>query len=304
MPESSELLNEAFELIEKGDYAQARFLLKPILEESPDDEDALWVYAHAVEDPQEGRETLLQLKRLNPDYPGLQPMLAQVGLAETPTYAPVAPVTSKPSEAVKPDVTPIAADFSDDDFDFETVEESVIASESSGGSRSCLYLILAGLLILVITLVLLNAAGVLQPAGGDPEVVDNPTATVEQSPQATADTQNVATEPFDAASLASSLDNVTLAEQGIELSETTLGQTVIAYVCQLPGPSATDTISTVFETLAQQAALGDATSLGVGLTDCSTNTVLRSLGTSVEAAKAFSQGESDSATFESTWQPF
>jgi len=304
MPESSELLNEAFELIEKGDYAQARFLLQPILDESPDNEDALWVYAHAVEDPDEGRATLLQLKRLNPDYPGLQPMLAQVGLAQTPTYASVEPVRDSSAETTQSDVSPLSGDFSDDDFDFESVDEETIIAESSGGGRSCLYLILAGLIILVVTLLILNAAGILQPAGDESQVVDNPTATVDQTSQATADTQNVATEPFDAASLATSLENVNLAEQGVELSETALGQTIIVHVCQLPGPNATDTIRTVFETVAQQAALGDATSIGVGLTDCNTNTVLRSLGTSIDAAKAYSQGESDETTFESTWQPF
>lgn len=308
MPESSELLNEAFELIEKGDYAQARFLLQPILDESPDNEDALWVYAHAVEDPEEGRATLLQLKRLNPDYPGLQPMLAQLGLAQTPTYASVEPATANYTQTPQPDIAPIAADFSEDDFDFESVEEETVIAESSGGGRSCLYLVLAGLVILIVTLLILNAAGILQPADGEPQVADNPTATVDQAPQATADTQadtqSVATEPFNATSLATSLENVDLAEQGVELSETALGQTIIVYVCQLPGPNATDTIRTVFETVAQQAALGDATSIGVGLTDCSTNSVLRSLGTSIDAAKAFSQGESDETTFESTWQPF
>lgn len=296
MPVSSETLNEAFELIEKGDYAQARFLLKPLLAEAPDDEDLLWVYAHAAEDEKEGRDILLRLRALNPDYPGLHPLLTQVGLASaTSVSSTPKSVPSSTSEKVAPSPA-----YETEDFE---LEEAVVATESaSGGGRSCLYLILAGLLILVVTLVLLNASGVLAPA----QVADEPTATIEsETPAATVDTQTASSQTVDMESLAASLD-VDLAEQGIELSETALGQTLVVFVCQLPGPNATDVIRSVFDTLAQQPpdALGGATHFGVGLTECGSNTVLRSVGASVEDAISFAQGETDAAAFEATWRPF
>ena len=48
-------LSEAYELIEADNLEEARSVLRFILAEDPDNADAWWLYAHAVEEPETAR---------------------------------------------------------------------------------------------------------------------------------------------------------------------------------------------------------------------------------------------------------
>ena len=74
--ETKSALSRAFELVESGDYEEARAILDPILDADKNNADAWWIYAHAATDPDEGREALENVLRINPTYPGAAELIA------------------------------------------------------------------------------------------------------------------------------------------------------------------------------------------------------------------------------------
>ena len=75
--ETQSALSRAFELVEAGQYDDARAILDPILASNPNNEDAWWVYAHAVTTPEDGRMALENVIRIDSRYPGAAELLAQ-----------------------------------------------------------------------------------------------------------------------------------------------------------------------------------------------------------------------------------
>jgi hypothetical protein len=85
-------LNQAFEYIKAGNKAQARALLKPILDIDQNNYNAWWLMAMAVETPQEMQAALQNVVRIKPDHANARDMLAKVN-AQLGTAAP-APASS------------------------------------------------------------------------------------------------------------------------------------------------------------------------------------------------------------------
>ena len=75
--ETQSALSRAYDLVEAGKYDEARAILEPILADNRDNADAWWIYAHAVTDPDEGRNALENVLRINPRYPDAAELLAQ-----------------------------------------------------------------------------------------------------------------------------------------------------------------------------------------------------------------------------------
>ena len=71
-------LSQAFELIEANRHDEARVLLEPLLDEYPDDTELWWVYAHAVEDPDEAKTALQKIIELDDRFEGAQTLLAEI----------------------------------------------------------------------------------------------------------------------------------------------------------------------------------------------------------------------------------
>lgn len=349
MPDSGETLYEAYQLVEKGDLAQARALIEPLLDSDPTNEDALWIYAHAAEDKEAGQNALRRLSRLNPDYPGLQTLLADTGVVTTRARTST-PVVDEP--ILEPDLSEsVSPNYAYDiDSDLDDIDAELAEDESGRSGRSFLYLILAGLVVVVIVLLLLNAAA---NSNTPPQVADNatqtsesitseptseemvpiqpestvadmtteePTPTMESMPVDVTDVEatDEAIEPTTAAqnvdesmsgefaSIEALLVDQALAEDGIVMSQTALGDTLMINICSLPGPDATPHIREVFETLGQEPeeTLAGAAAIGVGLTDCATNTLFRTVGVSTSDARDFANGTLDSREFEARWRPF
>ena len=78
MGDTASTLNEAYQLIENGQPADARNLLKPLLESDSGNPDVWWLYIHAAEDAEDGRRALDKLVELSPNYPGLPDLYQQV----------------------------------------------------------------------------------------------------------------------------------------------------------------------------------------------------------------------------------
>lgn len=83
MADVSQILSDAYRLIENDNAARAREELTTIREQAADNPDYWWLYVHATENPEEGREALARVLALDPDYPGAIDLAQAVGL-ETP----------------------------------------------------------------------------------------------------------------------------------------------------------------------------------------------------------------------------
>jgi hypothetical protein len=99
-----------------------------------------WLYAHAVNDPQKGREALQKVSELNPNYPGLETLEEQIETpkpveANKPTLKKLGAPTPLPPESL-PDDSSVTDeldfeddlefdgdDFDDDGFDLEFEED-------------------------------------------------------------------------------------------------------------------------------------------------------------------------------------
>ena len=82
MRDVGQALNDAYNLIESGDTAGAKRLLQPFIDENISDPDVWWVYAHAVDTPEEGRRALDRVIALSPDYPDAQRLREELSVAE------------------------------------------------------------------------------------------------------------------------------------------------------------------------------------------------------------------------------
>ena len=68
MSDSRKKLERAFKLIKRDETEEAQKIIRPILDEEPDNVDAWWLLAYAVTEPREVREALLNVLKLDPDY--------------------------------------------------------------------------------------------------------------------------------------------------------------------------------------------------------------------------------------------
>ncbi len=75
---SRDELQRAYDLIKAGEGRQAETLLQPIVAEDPDNVQAWWLLANAVDNPIRKRSALRQVLRLQPDHARAQAMMAQL----------------------------------------------------------------------------------------------------------------------------------------------------------------------------------------------------------------------------------
>lgn len=189
-------LASAYELIEADQLDEARSLLKPILADNPDNADAWWLYAHAVDDPEAARTALNNVLRLDREYPGAAALMGDLEQAY-PAGAPA--VTAEP--LTEPDLFALdsadslnlADELEDDelfpeaeaDFDEVTGDTAPVQTESSRKRTNWpLILLLLLLIAVVIALLLLSRGG---GDGGSQQPALAP--TVEAAAAATEDVQ-------------------------------------------------------------------------------------------------------------------
>lgn len=160
-------LQKAYELIENNQLAEARDLIQPLLESNRDNPAVWWIYAHAVDDPDEGRAALDQVLKLDPTYPGATEIHSRISL----------PAPESPRGVIKKlQKQESTADVDDwDDMEFD--EDSSRVPQGTRRRRSPLRLIL--LAVVAIVLIIL-AFLLLSGGGGTPSsptsVAGNPTS--------------------------------------------------------------------------------------------------------------------------------
>jgi hypothetical protein len=149
MGDTASVLNEAYQLIENGQSAEARNLLKPLLETDSSNPDVWWLYVHAAEDAAEGRRALDRLAELSPTYPGLPDLYQQVtGTPLRPAAKPAAP----PAPATLPDLPGSTKPVPANGEPFEEEFDDDIISDEKPGRRLPLRILALGAIILIVVI--------------------------------------------------------------------------------------------------------------------------------------------------------
>lgn len=112
-------LQRAYELIEADSLSDARTILEKIVAADRNNADAWWLLAHAVDNPDEARNALNNVLRIDTAYPGAQTLVNTLQSAtpgKTVAPAPSASISRLPA-------APAPVSTSDDDFDFDFDDE-------------------------------------------------------------------------------------------------------------------------------------------------------------------------------------
>jgi len=319
--ETQSALARAYELVEAGQYADARAILDPILAAEPNNADAWWVYAHSVTTAEEGRAALENVVRIDPRYPGASELLGQarsLAPAVPDVSTSPAPPISIPEEAVgEPD------DF-DTDFDdlVDTRQRRAAPPEQKRGGVPLLPIALglAGLVVIAL-LVLPSLLPAPSPTPEDstnvavaPTEGANTAATEEApatarpptiTPTIEGATPEASSGSADFPAVSEALAAFPLAPAGVAASETSLGNTLIASVCSAPGREMRMLLPQVMNAFAAQSAALDAAvqAIGVSLVNCETNAPLLTVATEVITAQSYAGGDLSDAEFAAMWRP-
>jgi hypothetical protein len=303
MSDAAQTFNEAYDLIEQGNLTAARQLLDTIRAENQNNPDFWWVYAHALEDEQAGREALQQVQLLQPDYPGIDNLLqkARMSVAQTlPTTRPRQSLPDLPNTGSRDD------DFGEMDDDDFAVDEPLQGNNRRnmlllGGAAAVVLFILAAMIIpgLLENETQPTATPLAQaivptdePTATEPLIIpsDEPTATEpliipSDEPTATkeiaAPTDEPTAEPNTAdgySELAAQLSDYEVPANGIEVGETLLGNTFLVTTCSTPGPVANQSILNIVNTIKGETLPADITAIGFRIANCADGTVLRIVG--------------------------
>jgi len=154
-------LTRAYDLIEANRHSDALQIIKPLVESHPENPDVWWVYAHATDDPEGGKEALSRVARLDPNYPGLAELNQQLA-GEMPA--------SGIRKLGDSDLDDDYGDIFENDLDFDGAE--VPKATTSPRNRRRLLLPLAAAAVILIVIVI---AALLLSGGDDNGSGDDPT---------------------------------------------------------------------------------------------------------------------------------
>ncbi len=232
-------LAQAYELIENNQLDEARNLLQPLTESNPDNADVWWVYAYAVEDRDEALQALENVRRIDPNYAGLDDLTSQ--MSQQPISSPASTDSTELSDDEILDDFDDVDDFADfgddqdddidelldndDDFDdflendnFIEADDKELAQQEPAENRR----MLVGVLMIVILLIVV-VLGALLAFGGADDDADTPETT--QVAESTNDVLSQSTEEVivDAEETSEDPD---VGEQALDTDENAPSQTV------------------------------------------------------------------------------
>lgn len=336
--ETQSALSRAFELVEAGQYDDARAILDPILAANPNNADAWWVYAHAVTTPEDGRMALENVIRIDPRYPGAAELLEQAREL-SPNAAKVTSVPPPPGtipEESQPEFDFLEPDLDDVQATSRARPVQPIAEQPTSPKRStALPIVLIAVIAAVIVIGLLVLPNLTtlptSPTATTIPVVSAPTEAslvIEETEEPTessataSDTEEVAptlratiTPTGEGATTEAAISNYPavsealtaypLAQAGIAEVQTTLGNTLLASVCSAPGREMRMLLPQVMNALAAQTESLPETvqAIGVSLVNCDTNTPMLTVAAEVVSAQSFAQGDLSASEFAATWEP-
>jgi len=309
-------LSKAFELIEADQLQEARTILKPILDTDKDNPDVWWLYAHAVTDPEAAHLALTNVRRLAPDYLNVSELLDALETRASAHLSGSASADGEPSflppvPSTLPGLLGAKAASEDDEPDFLDEEPDIPIF------RRPVFLLILGSIIFVVIAVFV----ILRPPSEQENISVTPLITSQEISTNLPTVEFVATSPSDVTQQSTTLEPATsvgdlsglydalapfdVPEDGISISQTNLGNTLVASVCTEAGRKLRDTLPEVIKTFAEQAndLSGEIQALGTRMVDCATNTTLLVIGVSINDAQAYAGGDLSDEVFQSRWQP-
>lgn len=328
-------LKQAFDLIEGGNLEDARALLRPILETEKDNADVWWLYSHAVTDPETARLALNNVLRIDPDYPDARDLLDQLEVQQStessdgileidkdPSFIPAMPSSVPGITPLPPRAEAASKGFpSPDDLPEDIVEDE---EPEPFYRRPLFYVPLITLLLIVaLAIVIIKPFAVNSPApsitattetaqsntletptsesivGNLPTLASIPTVVVETA----ATSEAVASSDLSAVS--SAFTGITLASDGAQLTDTSLGKTLNVSVCTTAGKEMRELLPKAMETLAKASTnyASQAQAVAVKMQDCTASSTLLWIGSSIADATAFAGGTLTDKDFQAKWQP-
>jgi hypothetical protein len=326
-------LKQAFDLIEGGNLEDAKAILRPILESEKDNADVWWLYSHAVTDPETARLALNNVLRIDPDYSDARDLLDQLeaqqkaqpsdGILEIdkdPSFIPAMPSSV-------PGITPLPlrTDATSKGFDFpDELPEEMLDEEPEPFYRRPLFyvplitlLLIAALAIVIIKPFAVNSPGLetaITPENAQPASLETPTnesiagnlPTLTSIPTVVVDTSATSEAVSDFSDISSAFAGITLSsDKGVEIGDTSLGKTLIVNVCTTAGKEMRELLPKAMETLAKASAnyASQVQTVAVKMLDCTANSTLLWIGSSITDAASFATGTLTDKDFQAKWQP-
>lgn len=302
-------LTRAFQLIENEQLGEARTLLESYLTTHPDDTDAWWLYAHAVNDPNEGQRALEKVLTLDPTYPGAKSLQAQLSKVTQATTPPVTTATPTRIEPIRANTTPDFLDQLDNDEDQfgDDFEDEFDSDETDTEPNQRRWWLIGGVALVILMVIGVALLSIFNNGGGTttstpPAIADNftPTAIEPTAPVAinTNGAQNAVISALGGYALAPSGENPTV-------ETTSAGQTLTVLVCSTPA-DVVNTLFNVMEILAGQhtVILTEAEAIGVRVVNCQQdNRELVNGVIPVSVAQQYSNNEITTAEFRARFRP-
>jgi hypothetical protein len=339
--DTNQVLTRAYDLIESEHLAEAKALLDPFLEREKDSADAWWLYAHAVQDVDTARKALLNVLRIDPDYPDANDLLKTLEGTLAPAPSPMRPIQridASRAPAAAPDLPPTLPEKVDETWEFEEVGEGKQTARRLFTPR------LLAVLIPVLFIVVVGGLLLILNSASPPETTGVPTISAEEqallptlpvsdftsvsvdtivpssvtaeatssldNTPAPANTSGPTPQPTPApaagdpyAPLFDALHTFTIPRDGIGVTQTSLGETLLVSICTLPGPElraalprAMNAIANVSHSLAE-----DMDAVGARMLNCGNNSTLLVIGVSLENAVAYADGELSEEQFQALW---
>lgn len=314
------ILQNAFDLIENNELEDAQHILEPLLETESNNPAVWWVYAHAVQNSEEGMQAIDKVIQLDPTYSGANELKIQMSSMKEST-----------SELDDP-----IDDW--DDLGFATDDN---ISEPSSGRSPIRFLFIAIVVIIIVVGIFAILSGTLGNTSQQPtpvvaqstaiptanmQIVTNISATEASIEVATEiiPTQEVATalptekptkaEPTIAPTQTPSylslveenLSAYGVSETDIETRQTLLGTTLDVTICATAGAESSLALNGVMDILVESNsdAPEDITAFAVTLMDCNNEqSIPRTIGVERSFVQSFSDEEIALKDFQREWKP-
>ncbi len=340
--DTNQVLTRAYDLIESDQLDEAKALLEPVVNQEKDNADAWWLYAHAVTDTIVARAALQNVLRIDPAYPDAADLLKTLDEAFAPSpLRPIARIeTQRPPEL--PPTLPekvaegwefeAAGDKPARRFPRQlailipivviVIVVGLLAILNSSNPAQISIptetpLTLAGVPTLsaedftplpVDTLVSSSAteeATFIAPTSSTPEntLVPAHTSTPVPTVRQQESTASVSIgDPYQV--VYDALVSFTLPRNGVELTNTSLGSTLLVSICTIAGPEMRAVLPQAMTALANasKSLTSDVEAIGARMLNCGNNTPLLVIVVAREDAVAYTNDQLTDEEFQALWR--
>jgi hypothetical protein len=318
-----QVLERAFELIENDRQGEALSIIEPLINDYPDNPDVWWLYVHAVENKDKAREALDRILVMDPTYPGaveLSQSFGEAPIGQIKRIGKMVPQAGAPTTL--PDMPEtddldfdLSEDWDDQDFDLEDDTKP----EKRSRRRLLLPLLVLVLIVVIVGVVLVLTSSKKTATKATPTAsaqVSVPTATTVSEDTAIPPTTQPATvapsdtpvPPTIAASsagsefsdIAAALSAFDIPDQGIEIVQTDLGDTLRVTAC-----ADRSQLAAVMAIVADksQALTNEIGGIAVNIGDCSAPDSMRAIGVGMSDVLAYLDGSLSEQDFRRLWKP-